>query len=542
MKLPAMRFGDGLRKNNQVKFGGLNHNLGAGDGELWNMRNLTGQFYPLLATRPLRRLYRTLANPGGLFAWDGLCWVDGNGFYYKDVRRGTVTPGPKHFAALGAYIIILPDKAYFDTVSGTFGNLESKWSGGSLTFTNGALYGEAADANTIEASGVNWASYFKPGDAVEISGCTVHTENNKTPVIREISGNKMYFYENVFKLNGTDGDQPYTETGGLTIARTMPDLRFLCENENRLWGCDGTTIYASKLGDPFNWNVFDGVATDSYAVDTGSAGEFTGCVSYLGYPVFFKEDNIYKVYGTMPSNFEVMGSATLGLQSGSDGSLAIAGETLFYLSNAGIVAYSGGIPQPVGEALGPGRFRDAAAGSDGLNYYVSMRDENGTVRLYVYGSKTHLWHVEDETRATHFARWDGNLFYLNDKGEIWMTGSIADAPADSTLEGPFDWFAEFGDFTESSPDKKGMERLQVRLELEPGAWVRAWLQFDSDGVWREAGSVMSENIKRSYILPIIPRRSDHYRLKLEGFGACRVYSVTRESYLGSALRSKPGRQ
>ncbi len=542
MKLPAMRFGDGLRKSTQVKFGGLNHNLGAGDGELWDMRNLTGRLYPLLATRPPRRLYRTLSKPGGLFSWDGLCWVDGDGFFYGGVRRGTVTPGMKRFAAIGAYIIIMPDKAYYDTGTGTFGSLESRWSGGSLTFTNGTLYGEAADANTVQAPGVNWEAWFKPGDAVEISGCTRHTENNKIPIIREISGDRLYFYENVFTLDGADRDAPYTETGALSVARTMPDLRFLCENENRLWGCDGNTIYASKLGDPFNWNVYDGLATDSYAVDTGSAGEFTGCVSYLGYPVFFKEDHIYKVYGSMPSNFEVMGSATLGLRAGCEGSLAIAGETLYYLSNAGIVAYSGGIPQPVGEALGPGRRQWAAAGSDGLNYYVSLEDENGDARLYVYGAKTKLWHIEDGSRCIGFARWNGNLYYLNDRGELWITGSIADAPADSTPEGDFEWFAEFGDFTEGSPEKKGVGKLQVRLELEAGAWVKASLQFDSDGVWREAGTVMNENVKRSYILPIVPRRGDHYRLKLEGYGGCRVYSIARQSYTGSDLRSKPGRQ
>ncbi len=82
MKLPAMRYGDGLRKSTQVRFGGLNHNPGAGDGEHWDKRNLSWRLSPLLSTRPPRRLYRTLAAPGGLFAWDGLCWVDGDGFYY----------------------------------------------------------------------------------------------------------------------------------------------------------------------------------------------------------------------------------------------------------------------------------------------------------------------------------------------------------------------------------------------------------------------------------------------------------------------------
>lgn len=48
MKLPSIVYQDGIRKGTQVKFGGLNHNLGAGDGELWDMRNLTSDYYPCL--------------------------------------------------------------------------------------------------------------------------------------------------------------------------------------------------------------------------------------------------------------------------------------------------------------------------------------------------------------------------------------------------------------------------------------------------------------------------------------------------------------
>ena len=69
----------------------------------------------------------------------------------------------------------------------------------------------------------------------------------------------------------------------MKIARTVPDLSFLCENENRLWGCDGNTIYASKLGDIFNWNVYDGLETDSFAVDTGSAGRLRHAAGYVAH-------------------------------------------------------------------------------------------------------------------------------------------------------------------------------------------------------------------------------------------------------------------
>ena len=453
-----------------------------------------------------------------------------------------MTAGQKTFAALGAYIVIFPDKAWYNTLTGEFGSLEATWSGSSLTFTNGKLYEEDAEANCIQASGVNWEDYFKAGDAVTIEGCTKHPENNKTPIIREIDGDKLYFYEYIFTLDGEDGVTPYTETGSLSVKRTVPDLLYVCENENRLWGCDKTTIYASKLGDIFNWNVYDGLDTDSYSVDTGSAGSFTACVSYLGYPIFFKEEHIYKVYGSIPSNFEVMGSATLGVAEGSAGSLAVAGEILFYLSRAGVMAYSGGIPQPVGAAFGLERHKNAAAGSDGLKYYVSMQGENGAWLLHVYDAQRGMWHTEDATHATHFARYDGNLYFLNDAGEIWITGNIQDPPAEAEPEGKVEWAAEFGDFTDDNPDKKGVSKIQIRLELDEGAEVQVYIQFDTTGEWLKVNGALGEGVKRSYYLPIIPRRGDHYRLRMVGTGGCRVYSVVREYYDGSALKSQRGRQ
>ena len=64
-------------------------------------------------------------------------------------------------------------------------------------------------------------------------------------------------------------DEQLTALLGRTLPRTsihrlVPDLDFVVENGNRLWGCryDGQVneIYASCLGDFTNWWRFDGVA------------------------------------------------------------------------------------------------------------------------------------------------------------------------------------------------------------------------------------------------------------------------------------------
>ena len=524
-RLPKMRNEDSIRKSQTVTFGGLNHTLGASDGEIWDMRNMTCDFYPLLASRPPRYRLTTLTKPNGFYARDGLVWVDGTSLYVDGEKVGNVSDSQKTFASLGAYLVVMPDKLTYNRTTGEFKSMEVSWTG-SVKLQDGTYAEEEAKANTIYARGANWSSLFNVGDAVTIEGCTKHEANNFTPIIREIDGDYLRFYENTFVIDEGGDQEP-----SVTIKRTMPDLDFLVENENRLWGCKGDTIYASKLGDPFNWNVFDGLATDSYAVDVGSPGDFTAAFSYLGYPIFFKEEYIYKVYGAKPSNFQVMSSASLGVEKGSHKSLAIAGEILFYLSRAGIVAYSGGIPQLVSSEFGTQRFRNGVAGSNGSKYFVSLERGDGTRHLFVYDTQMKMWVREDDTHVADWG-WDRELHYMTVDGQLWITGNIRQVPQGSVRELAVESMAEFADFVEANPSKKGTSKLQLRLELEEGASVGVDIQFDSDGVWHRAETISTPG-KRSYQIPILPRRSDHFRIRLNGTGQWRLYSLVRESYAGS---------
>lgn len=530
--LPEMVKADGITGRKQVKFGGYNHTAGADNGDLWDMENLTSDYYPLLSPRDKRLTYTTLTKPNGFIAHDGLYWVDGTGFYADGTLKGSVTDTKKTFTSLGAYIIILPDKKYYNRLTGDFGSLEASWSG-SAKLQDGTYVGESAEANTIYASGASWSSKFKEGDGVTISGCTTHTSNNKTAIIREIDGDYMRFYENCFEID-SGGD---SET--IQIKRTVPDMDFICENENRLWGCKNDTIYASKLGDIFNWNVYDGISTDSFTVDVGSAGDFTAAASYLGYPCFFKEEHVYKVYGDKPSNFQVMGSASLGVEKGSDKSLAIAGEVMFYLSRAGIVAWSGGIPQDIAGAFGMERFKNAVGGSDGVKYYVSMEGSDG-YELFVYDTRVKLWHREDNTQVIGWG-WNENLYYLDSTGKLKICGKTRNVPSTAIAETSVSWMAEWADFYEyttysststATAEKKVISKLLIRLELDEGASLKIDIQFDSSGTWETVKTLTAEK-KRSYYLPIIPRRCDHFRIRMTGTDGCRLYSLVREVYTGS---------
>lgn len=537
MRLPGARYSDGIGKVTQIRFGGLDRRDGAKDGTICDMQNLTSDHYPVLAVREKRSGVGRLGLPQGFCAWGKLAWVDDGVFYFDGIAKGYgLSAGQKRFAAIGSKIIILPDKCYYDYKADVFGSLEAKWMGASLHFENGEIYEEEAAANTIRAEGVDWSKLFREGDAVTVSGCQVCPGNNKTAIIREIRGDVLRFYENTWDFPEGEG---YQETGQVTIARTLPDLRYLCENENRLWGCDEDTIYCSKLGDPFNWNVYDGLSSDSWALTPGSPGSFTGCCSYKGYAVFFKEDRIYKIYGSAPSNFSATGTASLGLIDGD--SLAVAGETLYYLGVNGIMSYAGGIPQLISEELGTTKYIRGTAGSDGLKYYISLQKEDLSREMLVYDTQRNLWHREDEMPVMNFARLDGELYFLVENGEVRCVGRSL-ARHDAELEeSEVAWVAEFGDLTEENANKKGLVRLQLRMELETGSDAAVLIQYDGDGIWHPLQRFMGENPKRSYVIPLIPRRCDHYRIRLEGRGGCKIYSMAREYYVGSDFRSGNGR-
>lgn len=99
-------------------------------------------------------------------------------------------------------------------------------------------------------------------------------------------------------------------------------------------------------------------------------------------------------------------------------------------------------------------------------------------------------------------------------------------------EGDIDWSVETGVIGLDDPDKKYISRLSVRMELELGARVRISIQYDSRGDFECVFSTESDRL-RTVTVPIKPRRCDHLRMRIEGFGAAKIYSITKTIEQGS---------
>ena len=561
-------------------FKGYNHNLRIGSGEFYDMENLTSADYPVLSPRLVRGVYAEPTQPQGLVAKDALCYVDGSDFVINEYRISmglTVDATPKTLISMGAYVIIMPDKKYINTADlSDYGGIEATVTTKStVTFElckiDGASYEGTVVQSTAPSNPANmdlwidtssvphtlkqysstnsmWVSIATTYIKISATGIGLPFSENDGVTISGVESAALADLNNTMVVwaKGDDYivvtgilDMATTQDAAITIKRQMPNMDFIIESENRLWGCRyGTAlngevvneIYACKLGDFKNWNCFMGISTDSYVASVGTDGQFTGAITHLGYPLFFKEGCVHKVYGNYPSNYQIQTTACRGVQKGCSRSLAIVNEVLYYKSRSAVCAYDGSLPVEISSALGDVVYGEAVAGALGNKYYISMFDMNEIDHLFVYDTLKGMWHREDNTKALDFCTCRGDLYYI-DASDKKIKSVLGSGTADTSV---VKWMAETGVIGTDSPDKKYISRLDVRMSLEIGSRVFFYIQYDSGEEWEHLFTMTGTRLG-SFAVPIRPIRCDHLRLRIEGEGPAKIYSICKTIEQGSDM-------
>lgn len=587
MKYPMLYSKDSSRQVVDA-FKGYNHNLRIGDGEFFDMKNMTSDYYPVLAPRKKRGIYKNGVSATGLIAKNFLCYVDGSDFVYGSDRiEMGLTKAPKELVSMGAYVIILPDRKYINTIKNDngeyeFGNIDEEYttikpvSFSLCTITGDAYYEEGKEppkhdmapespengdlwidtsstphtlkkfskdqdmwvsiATTyIKIYSVGLSERFKQYDGIKLSGITVEglTDLNAAHVVWESGKDYIVIKGILDKVAIQEPDQ-----GKITFSRKMPNMDIVVEANNRLWGCRYGTdengavvneIYASKLGDFKNWNCFMGVSTDSWVGQCGTDGLFTGAITHRGYPLFFKENCVHKVYGDYPANFRFQNTECRGVQQGCGQSLAIVNETVFYKSRNAVCAYDGSLPVEISSALGDIQYDYATGCAFGNKYYINMRDAEGICHLFVYDTEKGVWHKEDGIEELwQLCTFRGDLYGID-----YETGNIITMlGSGSQYEYNVPWMIETGLIGMSMPDMKYISKMMIRMSLETDASVDVSIQYDSMENWEHVCNISATSL-RTFSVPIRLRRCDHFRIRIEGNGDGRIYSITKTIEQGS---------
>lgn len=568
-------------------FQGYNHGLKINAGEFYDMRNLTSSYLPVLSPRHKRAEFNVGGDVHALYSKDKLLYVQGGALYYggdkidgfpylypqyNDVRR---------MVSMGAYVVIFPDKVYLNTADlSDYGSIEAHFAteeGTNVDYTlcmltgenyenystgttapeeaeNGSLWLDTSDSphvlkkysetdsmwvslatTYVKITSPNIGKSFKEHDCATISGSVV--EDFNTDMIIWGCGDDYIIVAGII-------DEATTQNTAFAVDRTCPDMDFVCQGENRIWGCNSelNEIYCCKLGDFKNWRCYMGLSSDSYAVTVGSDGDFTGAIRYGYYTLFFKENCIHKVYGTNPP-FEVSTNYVRGVQNGSDKSLCVVNETLFYKSPTGICAYEGGSPVTISDNFGTLYYDKAVGGSFRDKYYISMHN-GGKRTLFVYDLNRNMWHKEDDIEILEMANNSSNL-YMTVKTDEENTLVIADSEqaygtftgslAGWRVEDAIEWEAVTGLIGLDVPEQKYFNRLICRLEISEGSTVNVFVEYNSTGEWKHLKSITSQKTYGTAFPISVDNRCDHFRLKLIGTGDVKIYSITFNLETGSEM-------
>ncbi len=578
MKFPKLSVQQSSRSTIDV-FKGYNHNLRISEGELYDMENLTADRFPVLSPRAARKKsVVTTEAVRGMACLNGLCYVEGNTLHYGEGKTIalSLSEGEKQLVPFGAYLIIMPDKLWVNTVTGEYGSCEKKeqfqcsvgvvWCEKDGTPYETVVSSETAPENTIQmwlngSTLMGWNETL--GEWTEVKPSYLKVIGDSVGMDFDI-GTRLYMKAErtqgeigLFELFGDGGHEVIAKDrdwlvfeGAMEHTRVelgvsqfeliakMPMMDFVFEHENRLWGCryglnnDGefvNEIYASALGDFKNWSSYQGVSTDSYTASCGTDGKWTGAIKALGYPLFFKENYLHKVYGSYPANYQIQVTPCNGVREGSEKSLVVVDGVLYYHGLSGVYAYDGSLPVCVSEALGAVRYQRAVSGRLESKYYISMKDSRGASVLFCYDTQKRLWHKEDGLSVMQFATVGDALHYTTGEGGVFSMGR------DGENGEPVAWFAETGLLGLSDPNHKYILSLSLRLSAAVGTQIRFYAQYDSSECWLPIGSFAGIGTD-SVNLPLRVQRCDHLRLRIEGEGEARIYSITINMARGSELR------
>lgn len=343
------------------------------------------------------------------------------------------------------------------------------------------------------------------------------TAEIKKPIAGWVDGkNTITEYADILTIRATDSllDFSWNSSGDrnrtVTFASTDPHYYDVVSWKKRLWGYDKNVLYGT-IADIFDkdgnvdWTTGDNTYTESIAQPLWQGGKITGLAALMEGLVYFKEDCLTIVTGNYPA---VMSSDTItckGLPSDNRKSVAVANESVYYLSSDGVYRFGGGIPQCISRDAKI-KGSNAVGVADGNKYWLSLQEEGGEYGLYVYDINYGFWHKEDNTQAISFTSFGAHM-YMATKKEIYNIS----APQEDV-----EWSFELW-YDEDTPQKKKYKELIVR-----GVVGECEVFIKSNDEWKLIYA-SSGSLK----IKFPPVEREEISVLFRGKGICEIKSIDR---------------
>lgn len=335
---------------------------------------------------------------------------------------------------------------------------------------------------------------------------------------------------------------------GMTIERKVPEnVRFICSHQNRIWANNGDNeIMCCARGNPYVWYRYEGNALDSWATTIGGDGAFTGCINY-GYPLFFKDNRMYRITGTRPANYGFDEYSMKGIKEGCHDSAVIVNDVLYYQSIDGIYAYAESTPVCISDKIYKDGWQRGKACRYKDKYYIAVAEGKDN-KLYCYDTKSGLWHEESYNGlpvkyiypGSYLAGYEEYMTVYVEHDENSYTGFIVGINDDIrySKEDPIRWEFETTDLLASEIEHKYLKKLYIncRVYLEEYNEINIEVQYDGDGEWHHLKEITpTEGESRSvwYCYPMSNKRLENFKIRVTGIGNAVIYGIVLEFEKGA---------
>ncbi len=536
MKLP---FFQRVKKQRLYKingFSGLNKTPACKVHEFSDEENLSTKNYPAMS--PISPEVVFIKDIADIFLYENESYkITKNGEFYKGNKKISegFTTDVHEFSVLGTKLIIMPDKIYYDMEKDIMGSMDSVFEGIGV-FCEGTVFGESGRVDCLNTE-MEMTKYFKEGDCVEL-WCDGQSKGFFT--ISAIKGGVIKFEYAYFEISHSEMS--------VVLKRTVPPLENTFECNNRLWGTMGNSIYASALGDPFNFYRYRGISTDSYFKEIYSQGKFTAGVALGETPVFFKERAIYRVYGDIPEGFYLDIKEAIGVSDGCRHSAVCLDGAIYYAGSDGIYAYSSAYPTRISDKLGILKVGKAVGGTDGRRYYVSFSDFDGVrdditdvirayheCSFYSFDTATGLWHkfkdgmmikrIVTGHYGSVFKKLNtlaldetGDLFSISDK----LSGTLVDSLSGENVKK----ISSFGISGLISFDTRAeIYSVGLTLQLPQDSEFYGEISYDGGEFIPFCSLNGGNEVRKTYVFRVPKRIFSVFRLKFGGVGEYELSAV-----------------
>lgn len=292
----------------------------------------------------------------------------------------------------------------------------------------------------------------------------------------------------------------------------------------------GTNIHISFDNDisAEKWTTYSIAAEDGTVQETAECaqsisllddGDFIGCVNYRDYPVFFKENSMYILYGEYTpfslSRIDMVGCV-------NKNTIAICNGKLYFLSKLGVMEYDGGVPQLISQDIDIDIYSMS-------NRYACADDRHYYIGHHVYDTYTQTWSKQRMELDVFQPQcyFGGNLYVADDLVRIIDGRPFAEKNiyrSDPSVSA--DWSFTTNQFHEYQEGKKLISNLVIGFENESATALKIEVSLDKKAfrtvyTWDGTTDFAKE-------VPVILPPCDYFQLRVSGTGKLLVHYIKRE--------------